>query len=110
MSLLRAAIETLRGKCMNNEREPVIESSGNVFADLGFDPAEAAVLQMRAELMGRLREDIHAHGWTQAQAAERLGVSQARVSDLVRGKWEKFSLDMLVRLSERAGRKVALAA
>ena len=95
---------------MNNEREPVIESSGNVFADLGFDPAEAAVLQMRAELMARLREEIHAHGWTQAQAAERLGVSQARVSDLVRGKWEKFSLDMLVRLSERAGRKVALAA
>jgi predicted XRE-type DNA-binding protein len=85
------------------------ESSGNVFADLGFPPEEAALLRMRAELMARLRETIANRGWTQAEAAIHLGVGQSRVSDLVRGKWDKFSLDMLVTLTARAGHKVELA-
>jgi predicted XRE-type DNA-binding protein len=41
--------------------------------------------------------------WTQQQAASELQISQSRVSDLVRGKWEKFSLDMLLILAARAG-------
>ena len=84
-------------------------SSGNVFLDLGFPPDEAAVLALRADLMGRLRLLIEEHGWTQSQAAVQLGISQSRVSDLVRGKWEKFSLDMLITLAARAGKRVALA-
>jgi predicted XRE-type DNA-binding protein len=92
---------------MNNE--PVIESCGNVFADLGFSQEEATLLAMRAELMARLRETIASEGWTQTDAAAHLGIGQSRVSDLVRGKWDKFSLDMLVTLATRAGRKVALA-
>jgi predicted XRE-type DNA-binding protein len=83
--------------------EQVIQSSGNVFADLGFSPGEAAILAMRSDLMLKLRQVIEARGWTQAQAAETLGVSQSRISDLVRGKWDKFSLDMLVTLAARAG-------
>ena len=47
-------------------------------------------------------------GWTQAQAAQRFGIAQSRVSDLVRGKWDKFSLDMLITLAARAGQKVVL--
>ena len=90
-------------------KEPVIESSG-VFADLGFAPEEAALLAMRAELMARLREMIAERGWTQIQAAEHLGIGQSRVSDLMRGKWEKFSLDMLVTLATRGGRRVELTA
>jgi len=89
--------------------EPILESSGNVFADLGFSTEEATLLAMRAELMARVRETIEENGWTQAQAAERLGVGQSRVSDLVRGKYDKFSLDMLVTLATRAGRHVELA-
>ena len=89
--------------------EPITESSGNVFADLGFSPEEATLLAMRAELMARVRETIEQNGWTQAQAADRLGVGQSRVSDLVRGKYDKFSLDMLVTLATRAGRHVELA-
>jgi len=89
-------------------KEPVFESSGNVFADLGFDPAEAAILQMRAKLMNDLRELIDSRGLTQTEAAELLGVTQSRVSDLTRGKWEKFSLEMLITLESRAGRKVTL--
>ncbi len=90
-------------------KERVIESSGNVFTDLGFSPEDATILAMRAELMARIRETIAAKGWTQADAAEHLGIGQSRVSDLVRGKREKFSLDMLVTLATRAGRHVELA-
>lgn len=79
---------------------------GNVFLDLGFEPAEAAVLQMRAQLMGDLRAYIEKEKLTQDEAAKRLGIAQSRVSDLVRGKWEKFSLEMLITLETRLGRTV----
>jgi hypothetical protein len=49
---------------------------------------------------------IKARKLTQARAAKLLGVSQSRVSDLVRGKWEKFSLEMLITLATRAGIQV----
>lgn len=82
------------------------KGSGNVFLDLGFEPAEAAVLQMRANLMSDLRGYIEKEGLSQADAAKRLGIAQSRVSDLVRGKWEKFSLEMLITLEARLGRTV----
>lgn len=78
----------------------------NVFLDLGFDPAEAAVLEMRANLMSDLRLYIEKEGLTQIEAAKRLGIAQSRVSDLVRGKWDKFSLEMLITLEARIGRTV----
>ena len=88
------------------------KASDNIFLDLGFEPAEAAVLQMRANLMNDLRLYIESERLTQAEAAKRLGIAQSRVSDLVRGKWEKFSLEMLIMLEARLGRtvKVELAA
>lgn len=84
-------------------KEKVTRSSGNVFVDLGLPPEEVAVLTMRADLMARLRLLIERKGWTQARAAAVLGIAQSRVSDLVRGKWDKFSLDMLLMLAARAG-------
>lgn len=84
-------------------KEKITRSSGNVFADLGFPPEEAAILTMRADMMAQLRLTIEKRKWTQAEAAKALGVSQSRVSDLMRGKWDKFSLDMLVTLAARAG-------
>lgn len=89
-------------------KEQITKSGGNVFSDLGFEPAEAAILQMRAKLMNDLREYVSANGLTQQEAAERFGIAQSRVSDLVRGKWEKFSLEMLISLEARIGRKVTL--
>jgi predicted XRE-type DNA-binding protein len=83
--------------------EPITESTGNVFADLGFSEEESTLLQLRADLMASLRLAIEARSWTRAQAAATLGIGQTRVSDLMRGKWEKFSLDMLVTLAVRAG-------
>jgi predicted XRE-type DNA-binding protein len=86
----------------------VINSSGNVFIDMGYPSEEAAILQMRADLMADLRKLIKAKKLTQAKAAEILGVSQSRVSDLTTGKWEKFSLEMLITLATRAGMHVTL--
>lgn len=63
---------------------------------------------MRAELMNDLRMYIQSSGMTQTEAAKELGIAQSRVSDLMRGKWEKFSLEMLITLEARAGRKVTL--
>ena len=93
---------------MAKQRVTKTKSSGNVFIDLGFPPEEAAILAMRADLMGRLRLLIDKKAWTQVEAAQTLGVSQSRVSDLVRGKWDKFSLDMLITLATRAGLRVQL--
>jgi predicted XRE-type DNA-binding protein len=86
----------------------VTESSGNVFADLGFEPAEASILEMRASLLSDLREHIQSSGMTQVDAAKTLRISQSRVAELMRGKWEKFSLEMLITLAARVGRKVTL--
>jgi len=88
--------------------DEIHNSTGNVFEDLGFSPDEAVVLQMRADLMAELRKVIKARKLTQARAAKLLGVSQSRVSDLVRGKWEKFSLEMLITLATRAGLHVTV--
>jgi predicted XRE-type DNA-binding protein len=93
---------------MKQEKFKVTKSSGNVFLDLGFPPDEAAILAMRSELMCQLEILIRDKEWTQAEAAKVLGISQARVSDLIRGKWDKFSLDMLITLATRAGKKVEL--
>ena len=83
-------------------------SGGSVFDDLGLPPGESAVMGLRADLMGRLRLIVQQEGWTQAQAAEHFGIAQSRVSDLVRGRWEKFSIDMLITLAARVGRMVAV--
>ena len=88
--------------------EQITESTGNIFADLGFEPGEAAILHMRAKLMSDLRMRIESSGMTQTEAAQKLGIAQSRVSDLVRGKWEKFSLEMLITLEARMGRQVTL--
>jgi predicted XRE-type DNA-binding protein len=80
-----------------------VEGSGNVFMDMGFDPAEAEVMQLRAEVMLRMEQLLREKGWTQAEAARRLGVTQPRISRLVKGRWEDFSLDMLLTLAARAG-------
>ncbi|MHB1186936.1 helix-turn-helix domain-containing protein [Thiobacillus sp.] len=84
-------------------KEKITRSSGNGFADLGFPPEEAAILAMRADLMAQLRPVVEKRNWTQVEAAQVLGISESRVSDLMRGKWDKFSLDMLVTLATRAG-------
>lgn len=84
------------------------KSSGNVFADLGFPPEEAANLSVRSDLMIQLRKRLDHLKLTQRQAARLLGVSQPRVSDLIRGRIDRFSVDMLIKLLGKAGVEVRL--
>ena len=64
-----------------------------------------ASFSARSELMGKLSELIKHQGWTQKEAAAKLGVTQPRISDLTRGKIELFSLDTLVDMAAVAGMK-----
>jgi predicted XRE-type DNA-binding protein len=83
-------------------------STGNVFRDLGFDAAESANLKLRSELMIEISKLIAARRLTQAKAAALFGVSQPRVSDLVRGRIERFSIDTFVAMLGHAGVRVEL--
>ena len=86
------------------DENSITTSSGNVFADLGFDEAEAQVLALRADLMVQLEKTIKARRMTQVAASKVLGVRLGGVSDLARGKVEKFSLDTLVTFAARLGK------
>ena len=78
-------------------------SSGRVFQDLGFSPAEAEHLRVRSELMVSLQKVIAARGLTQSKASELLDVTQPRVSDLVRSRIDLFSIDTLIDMLYRLG-------
>lgn len=86
----------------------VRRSRGNVFRDLGFPDEEAESLRLRAELMIQVRRVIERRKLKQATAAKLFGVTQPRVSDLVRGKIDLFSIDTLVDMLARAGIRVRL--
>jgi len=66
-------------------------------------PAEAANMRMRSEVMIALKGRIEAQGWTQAEAARIMAVTQPRISDLTRGKIQRFGLDTLVAMAMAAG-------
>ncbi|HYB90605.1 MAG TPA: helix-turn-helix transcriptional regulator [Candidatus Binataceae bacterium] len=83
-------------------------STGNVFRDLGFGPKEARCLTLRAELMIEIKRLIERRKLTQSSAAKLFGVTQPRISDLVRGKIDLFSLETLINMLARAGIKVEL--
>lgn len=84
-------------------------SSGNVFLDVGFPPHQAQNLRVRADLMTELIRIVRSRKLTQASASKLFGVSQPRVSDLMTGKIDRFSIDALVEMLSRAGRRVEIA-
>ena len=85
----------------------VTPAGRSVFYDL-FPPEKAAEMEMRAQLLIGLEQWLARGRMTQAESAKVLGVTQARVSDLKRGKIDRFSMDLLVRLAARAGLKPKL--
>lgn len=93
---------------MRGKQAGITRSSGNVFVDLGFPAHEAAVMLLRCELAEALRRWIEREQLTQAETAARLGVAQPRISEIVRNRVEKFSLDYLVGLCAKAGVRVKL--
>lgn len=83
-----------------------ITTRGNVFRHLGFSEEEAENLKVRADLMTALTRLIERRGLTQTRAAKLFGVSQPRVSDLTRGRIDKFSVDTLIAMLGSAGATV----
>lgn len=91
---------------------------GNVFADLGFEPAEAQALQSQSQriisdkiaikekLMGELALWIDTENLRQADAAQILGVTHPRVSDAINRKTPKFTIDALVDMLARTSKRV----
>lgn len=71
-------------------------------------PAEAENMKLRSALMMALEKRIRDHGWTQVEAARHLGVTQPRVSDLMRGKINVFAIDTLVNMLTAAGLHVEM--
>ena len=79
------------------------ETFASVWDAIEDTSAEAENMKLRSKLMMALEQHIRAKGWTQAEAARRLGVTQPRVSDLLRGKINLFALDTLVNMVVAAG-------
>jgi predicted XRE-type DNA-binding protein len=96
-------------KTKDNTREPmrVEEGSGNVFADLGVSDPDLALA--KAELVQRIRSLIQERRLTQVKAAKLLGLDQPKVSALVRGRVEGYSIDRLFRFLNALGQRVEIA-
>jgi predicted XRE-type DNA-binding protein len=92
---------------MSDELPEHYVSSGNIFADLGLPDAEA--LLVRAHLMSGVTNLIKERGLTQAEAAKVLGTNQPTVSDLIRGKFNKFSLERLIGFATALGQDVEIS-
>jgi predicted XRE-type DNA-binding protein len=84
----------------------VTRSSGNIFRDLGFPKDEAEHLRVRADLLIQIQKELKARKVKQAEEAKVLGVTQPRVSDLVRGRIDLFSVDGLIDMLARLGVRV----
>jgi predicted XRE-type DNA-binding protein len=84
------------------------ETFDNVWDAIEDTPGDAANMDLRCQLMFALEAHIKRHKMTQSQAASLFGVSQPRISDLVRGKIDRFSIDMLVNMAATAGMKIEL--
>lgn len=94
---------------------------GNVFADLGFDPAEAQALkahsdllinqknELKCKMMKEISSWIASEKLMQEDAAKILGVTRPRVSDVINKKTIKFSIDSLLDMLNRIGKNVSLS-
>lgn len=78
----------------------------NIFKDIGFNDSESVNLEARARLMVLLEKEIKRLKLTQSRVAKELGVSPPRVSELLHGRIDKFSLDLLVVYLSRLGKGV----
>lgn len=103
-------IDSKSKKVIKRDRAPIVElGSGNVFADLGFPPEEAINMLARAELMGALRQILRDSGWTQVEAAKVLNVAQPRVAEIMSMKTQLYSVDLLMKLLNKLGRRVSIS-
>lgn len=83
-----------------------VKKYDSVWDALADTPEQAANLKARTELMQKIAAIVTDSGWTQADAAQRCGVTQPRMNDLLRGRVSRFSLDALVNIATAIGRRV----
>ncbi len=87
-------------------RATVTKGSGNVFRDLGFSEQKSAELMLKSSLLQALQETIRGRGLKQVEAADQLGIDQAKVSKLLAGQMAGFSVERLVHFLSRLGQDV----
>ncbi len=87
---------------------PFEKGSGDVFADLGFKPAEAAELTAKSTLIIAIKDAIHERGLTQQEAAELCGADQPTLSKVFRGRMESITIDRLAHWLNALGRDVEI--
>ena len=99
----------------------VTKPGANIFAELGFDTKEAARLKaesqsamnaklaLKRHMMDELGRWVNDKGYKQIEAAAALGITRPRVSDVLNKKTSKFSIDMLIDLLARAGKRVQMS-
>jgi predicted XRE-type DNA-binding protein len=90
-------------KQLQKETSQTFASVWDAIADT---PEEAANLRVRSELMNKITDLIEENGWTQTEAAKHCNVTQPRISDLLRGRISRFSLDALVNIATKLGKHV----
>lgn len=88
---------------MKKSKPQIFASVWDAIADT---PEEAANLRVRSELMDKVIALIHENDWTQTEAAQHCHVTQPRISDLLRGRISRFSLDALVNIAASLGQRV----
>jgi len=93
---------------MAPKKIPIHKSSGNVFADIGFPPGKAAHLLVRSDLMIEIERALKGLNVTQKEVAKLLGVTQPRVSALLRHRIDLFSSDALIEMATQLGIEVTL--
>lgn len=84
------------------------QSFANVWDALEDNPQDAANMTLRSRLLIAIEQEVRGWNLTQAEAARRLGVTQPRLNDLLKGKIAKFNLEALIELAAKAGLTVRM--
>ena len=87
---------------------PVYESSGDVFIDIGFTPAEAEELNVKSALISAINDTIRKRKLTQVQAAKLCSTDQPTLSKIMRGRVENVTIDRLAGFLTALGRSVEI--
>lgn len=88
----------------NDEEIPTVSAAyASVWDAIADTPDEAENLKVRSALMSAIRMKIEEFGWSQRVAAQNMRITQPRVSDLVNGKLDLFSVDALINLGAVVG-------
>ncbi len=93
-------------KTLTKKAGKKVERYTSVWDAIADTPEEAANLRVRAELMHTIERIVKDGGWTQTEAAARCGVTQPRMNDLLHGRVSRFSLDALVNMATKLGKRV----